>query len=641
MNDGTLIGRVFNNLGGTYQKKGEFRTALNYFNRARAAVPPENMQLLWGILSNTAAAYENMDMISESARYSAQALELARSYGDVADQLHSINTLFQNYALLEDAPNMEKWGYLLDSLSQITQNNKHFHNAMYARGTIAFKKKEFDRAKTAFEKSLEYAEKTKNPGYIVGAKIVLADACIETGELDLASNLVQEIQDFVQSEPSSFYLKKSPILFGQSAMIKLKNKDALGAIADIKKMEALADSFQNPLVMTKAYSNISKIFLEDFKDFEHAYEYYVKFAALQETYLNSEKIREAAGLEIRYTFEQEKAAQDKKLLQLENDKLGAELRIREQQAALFRGKTEAEKREILVRLLNEEKSRQALLLENQSCALEQQELFSHAQADSIALLGKENELLAKDRQLQAAAIFQQRVWLIFSIFSAALLGTWLYFFYRRRQQKHLERLRLDIARDLHDDLGSSIGSIALFGKSLQTMLGDARPDAVAGLSHITKNAENSLGALRDIVWTIDSRQDSAEDFMARAHELIEANCAAAGVFSEIKTNLKSPGLRLHPSLKKNLWLILKEAVANALRYSETEKLAATIEFGRDAIFLKIQDFGTGFDPKTGRPSGNGLKNMALRAAEIRGKLDIESAPSRGTSVSIKCPTSGA
>ena len=93
-------------------------------------------------------------------------------------------------------------------------------------------------------------------------------------------------------------------------------------------------------------------------------------------------------------------------------------------------------------------------------------------------------------------------------------------------------------------------------------------------------------------------------------------------------------------MKKNLWLILKEAVANALRYSETEKLAVEIGFGRDTVFLKIQDFGVGFDPKNGRPAGNGLKNMALRAAEIRGTLDIESGPGAGTTVFLKCPLGG-
>ena len=88
--------------------------------------------------------------------------------------------------------------------------------------------------------------------------------------------------------------------------------------------------------------------------------------------------------------------------------------------------------------------------------------------------------------------------------------------------------------------------------------------------------------------------------------------------------------------RKNLYLIFKEALNNAAKYSGTEKIAVSIKEENKKLLFTLQDFGKGFDASSIK-KGNGLDNMQNRAKELNGELDIASATGEGTTILLTMP----
>ncbi len=95
--------------------------------------------------------------------------------------------------------------------------------------------------------------------------------------------------------------------------------------------------------------------------------------------------------------------------------------------------------------------------------------------------------------------------------------------------------------------------------------------------------------------------------------------------------------RLDMTQRKNLYLIFKEAVNNAVKYSGCANLRVELLRDRYTIVLRVKDDGSGFDATATNGSvggGNGLGNMRNRAAEIPGTLSITSTLGQGTTVEL-------
>ena len=102
-------------------------------------------------------------------------------------------------------------------------------------------------------------------------------------------------------------------------------------------------------------------------------------------------------------------------------------------------------------------------------------------------------------------------------------------------------------------------------------------------------------------------------------------------------------INLDMEKRKNFYLIFKEIINNAIKYSASTEVAATISLREHQLLLTVKDNGVGFNKQkelsdqSGSLSGNGLRNMLYRAKEMKAQLDIETAIGTGTSISLYCP----
>jgi len=216
------------------------------------------------------------------------------------------------------------------------------------------------------------------------------------------------------------------------------------------------------------------------------------------------------------------------------------------------------------------------------------------------------------------------------------LLVWLYN-YRVSNLLEVERTRNRIARDLHDDVGSGLSTIALTAELLQNEL--ARDPLVRRrLSRVHATAEKLGRNLKEIVWAVDPQKDKLD------HLLLHMKEAASELLSQkgIRYRLDFPQEEMPQTLKmdfrRNLFLVYKEMLHNVVKHAGASQVKVAFSKSNGILRLEVQDDGKGFSPETVRP-GTGLESMRSRAAELDGVLELESGPERGTTVrlSVRIP----
>lgn len=234
-----------------------------------------------------------------------------------------------------------------------------------------------------------------------------------------------------------------------------------------------------------------------------------------------------------------------------------------------------------------------------------------------------------------AAPFWRTPW--FLSLCAILIIAVVYGLYRLRvhQILRIERLRQRISTDLHDDMGSTLSSISILSEMALQEEQAMRP-APALPTMIREIRENSLSLLErmdDIVWSINPLNDTLESLTLRIRRFAAQLFEARGIEYEIDIEPGIRHLHLRMEHRQHLYLIMKEAVNNLVKYAAARKAHIGIHSIRHLLVVRISDDGSGFDPGTGR-SGNGIINMRSRAAAMNAMLDINSAPGRGTTVTV-------
>jgi two-component system, NarL family, sensor histidine kinase UhpB len=249
---------------------------------------------------------------------------------------------------------------------------------------------------------------------------------------------------------------------------------------------------------------------------------------------------------------------------------------------------------------------------------------------------KEIALLKKDGLLNRQKLAQQR-YLIISAFVLAVLAfgaIWLLVTRYRLQQRMKElQLRNQIAADLHDEVGSSLSSIHLLSRMAAQQVGTTQSADI--IKKVSDNAQETMEKMSDIVWMIKPGEHEAKMLVQRMERYLYEICTAQNIECLLEAS-ELEELKLNMHQRKNFYLIFKEAVNNAVKYSNTKKLEVAIKAEGPALLMLIRDFGIGFN-ETIVVNGNGLQNMKMRAKDLKGELKIYSSKENGTELRLHFP----
>ena len=229
--------------------------------------------------------------------------------------------------------------------------------------------------------------------------------------------------------------------------------------------------------------------------------------------------------------------------------------------------------------------------------------------------------------------YWQRWWFV-SLTGLALVAAGLSLHrYRVSRVVELERVRARIATDLHDDIGASLTRIAILSEVARQQPHRGEGDLDAPLSSIATIARESVTSMSDIVWAISPERDTLHEVVRRMRDHAEDVFEARDV--SLVLDLPEPGQpkKLGVEVRRDLYLIFKEAVNNAARHSSCTRVAIVFRVTGSHLLLEISDDGVGFEP-AGQHDGHGLRSMQHRAKRLGASLDVRTRAAAGTTVRL-------
>ena len=266
----------------------------------------------------------------------------------------------------------------------------------------------------------------------------------------------------------------------------------------------------------------------------------------------------------------------------------------------------------------------------------------------IACTSIDKNIVGKERLLIITVLpaWYQTWWfrLLVVLLAAVLLITAIRYYLRqqlKKQQAILEKERAltkernRIAADMHDDVGAGLSRIRYITASLKNINGENE----AEIAKIVSLSDESVEKMNEIIWSLNQGSQRLEDLIyyirSQCSELV--NNAGINFTFDLPENI--PPQTLDWGFCRNIYLMLKEAVNNAIKHSGATEISIACKMTTQ-LHLSITDNGCGFDLNTIKKTGNGLHNFKKRINELQGTYELHTAPGQGTVVRLNIPLNG-
>ena len=227
-------------------------------------------------------------------------------------------------------------------------------------------------------------------------------------------------------------------------------------------------------------------------------------------------------------------------------------------------------------------------------------------------------------------------WFLLLCFAALVLIGWLLYKYRIRQLKKTYEMRSGIAKDLHDEIGSTLSNINILNElARRNQENPAKSNEY--LNKAGEDIQRISESLGDIVWNINPRYDDLQNLFVRMKRYASDMMDGKNISYELSFPEEAANLSLSMGRRRDFYLIFKEAINNLVKYSKATEAKVIIETEGKKMRMTITDNGIGFD--SSQPQyGNGINNMRQRAGTWKDQLEIKSVPGKGTEVMLEMNT---
>lgn len=219
---------------------------------------------------------------------------------------------------------------------------------------------------------------------------------------------------------------------------------------------------------------------------------------------------------------------------------------------------------------------------------------------------------------------------------------------RLEQQRSLERERIRIAQDMHDEMGSKLTKISFLSEHVRMDAAPASPLACK-LASIAETSRDLLKTMDEIVWVVNPRNDTLENLAAYLSHHAAEYFQNTSLECELKLPRVMPEHPLSSEARHNLFLAFEEALNNVLKHSGAARVKIEMLVNASDFAILVADNGRGFEvtpqpaagalPRNGPGGrgGNGLRNMRQRLADLGGECVLVSQPGQGTTVTLRLP----
>jgi signal transduction histidine kinase len=419
--------------------------------------------------------------------------------------------------------------------------------------------------------------------------------------------------------------------------------DANNALDNYKKAEKISIKTNNLENLSFVYNNIGSVYIEDKGDTIQGVNYLKKSIDIRT------QLKDLNGL----IFSYNNIANI--YIGLKKFELAEENIIKAKQYAIeANNKRELTESFRLLSYLNESKNDYKQALHFHKLYLKQKDsLINEKNNKDVKELDIKYQTEKKEKQIlqQQAEVKQKNIWLLL-ISSFVIIGFILFRNFRAKAKLQKEQLelenklleeqsnykiqeqRLDISRELHDNVGSQLTFIISILDNLKSSSVQFDDAIDKKIDTLTNFANKSISELRDTIWVLNSKQLSLSELKSRMLNFIkDAGESVDTIRFQFDFDIQND-VQLSSKQAINLYRILQEIVNNAIKHANAKDISVSISQIENELQIKISDNGIGFDYESKKKKSFGLTNIQNRVQEVNGSLQVESNEAKGTNYSI-------
>lgn len=622
VNDKKGLGQAYYNQSLYYYRHGELDKAIETNLKAqKMSEEAGDIISITHCLLHTGVIYKELGNHEESNNYYRKALTLAEQTGDKVAKGYIYSNIAINYKYKGDYENSFKFQRLALQTQVELDDKKNIANVYLNTGQLfaeimeqKFSVRDSSLAKQMQDSAIECYSRSKEIFEALGEKTDYAKVLCELGRIFTIK------KDFEKAES---FLNKGLNFTTQSGDRKEK---------------------------MYAYLCLSDLFSLKQEPAE-ALKYHRLYSSLRDSIFNETTAKTITELNTKY----ETGKKEKQIVLLEKQQEinRIELILKQEQinkqALADKDKTQT------IMLVSKDNEIKGLQVIKQSVELEKQKEETEKKKSEVVLLYKETEL--QQARLQKVKLTQSFTFL--GIIALLLFGGFTYYRFRQRKQlseklslslaelkqtqKQLldaeleraqENVRLRISRDIHDEIGSNLTKISLLSELVSSNGENHDAESNKSLNEISHYATSVNNSLSEIIWAVNPKQDTLDSLLAYMRNHSHSFLQDTGISLKIIFPESVASFHLNPDLKRNIFLVLKEALNNSVKYSKAKNIEIKFSLKDKQFSFYVKDDGRGFDVSHNHSSGNGLSNMADRMEQSKGKLKIISSPGMGCTVEV-------
>lgn len=550
---------------------------------------------------------ENLGLYPESLTYYQKSYTIRKNYGTSSDVARALNNIGNVYTFLTNYPVALE--HYLESLkiSEREKNEKEIANAFNNIGMVYDYTGDFDKA-------LEYYSKAKQAYETLGNNRGLAGTLNNIGLIFKNKKQPEKSIDYYQQALKLFSELKSP--YGVAAL-----QNNIGVVYGLLDNQELALLYHRQALATnEKIGNLDGVANSN-NSIGDAYLKQKQFA-LADSHFRT-------GL-----------------------KWAIQIKAKDRMAESYEGMAKAQEGMTNYKSALTYSQSAQVLRDTLYTAEKSKNLYEMEQKYESALKEKQIALLNSETQNQKLVIRQRDIQLLLTVIFLILFGISVYLFLSRlrlRQQTTMEITRIEkekaivksiyeqrmsISKDMHDEIGSGLTHISLLSSALYAKADE--PRMIDELRMISTTSRSLVQSMNEIVWALNPQNETLENLGSYLREQTHKYFEPFNINYTVSLPDHLPKIKLNNIQRRNLYLVTKEALNNALKYSVANHISLTMKLIDNNLQFEIIDDGHGFDVERINKTSNGLRNMKTRMVELSGAFEISSSP-HGTKVSYSMP----
>lgn len=265
-----------------------------------------------------------------------------------------------------------------------------------------------------------------------------------------------------------------------------------------------------------------------------------------------------------------------------------------------------------------------------------EEQYKHEKKEAeIALLKKDQQLIQAQLKRQKEIKFAFMAFAVLLLVLALLLINRFRVVSKAKRVIEMEKMRNQIAKDLHDDIGSTLSSINIMSEVMLHQADNGLVDT-NGLRKIKENSSAIMESMSDIVWAINPQNDTVEKVIFKMKEFASDLLDPLNIRYTFVEKGSFSALQLDAQKRRDIYMVFKETINNAAKYSHCKNIYILLEHDGQSLVLIIKDDGKGFDVQKIK-IGNGLKNIDERVFSMAGSINRITNDGSGTKIHLEVP----